>query len=294
MLPCRPLSLARSQALISAGSKEISSRWDRKGLLRVKIYDFALYVNPSHVSATLTSHQPQEIAAAPHAETLPQSRCCDPTSDAHQRRRRFRFALRRPAPADQQGPQSTHACMRPPATRPRQHLRPKLQSAPLTDRVRAAAPQVEMSVCVRPARDLPLLMLRAEYSRILRRRMHAVGGSPDDAALRALLSYFRAAALPAAATRRGCIRRGTLVQISRARSGHLCATADGAPVATVHSPKLCEAVFDLYLGDAPVCRKAQAQARVALEHMLRRHAYDAPAAATPASTLPSNRLQDAV
>lgn len=140
--------------------------------------------------------------------------------------------------------------------------------AGLTDRVRAATGQVEMSLCVRPARDLPLLMLRSEYSRILRKRMHAVGGSQDDAALRTLLSYFNAAALAPTATRRGCVRRGTVVVFSRSRSSHLRATAEGVPIATVHSPKLCEAVFDLYLGASPVCPGAKAEAHAALESML--------------------------
>lgn len=278
--------LSPLKALISAGSKDLSSKWGRKGLLRVKIYDFALYVNPRHVSASVTSHRRQDRSGAPHAHPQPRCSCNDTTSDTEQRSRRFSFALRRPALADHHHPQSTHACICSPPTR-RQHQQPVVQSTALTDRVRAATPQVEMSVCVRTARDLPLLMLRAEYTRILRRRMNAVGGSPDDAALRALLSYFRASALPQAATRRGCVRRGTVMQFSRARSGHLCATANGAPVATVHSPKLCEAVFDLYLGDAPVCGEAKAQAHVALEHMLGTH--DAPSAPTFTPRLPSRR-----
>lgn len=146
-----------------------------------------------------------------------------------------------------------------------------------------------MSLTVRPSRDLPLMMLRAEYSRILRRRMHAVGGSADDAALRTLLSYFNAQLLPARATRRGCIRRGCVILFSRAQSGHLRTTADGAPIATVHSPKLCEAVFDLYLGEQPVCQSAKDEAREALERMLRTRR--APGAASLRPAVPSSPLQ---
>ena len=160
-----------------------------------------------------------------------------------------------------------------------------MASQGLTDRVRAASDQVEMSLCVRPARDLPLLMLRSEYSRILRKRMHAVGGSPEDPGLRTLLSYFKAAALPAAAMRRGCVRRGTVMVFSRSRSGWLRATAAGTPVATVLSPKLCEAVFDLYLGEAPVCARAKAEARTAFEALIGiQHA------AVPLAAVPSHRL----
>ena len=48
---------------------------------------------------------------------------------------------------------------------------------------------------------------------------------------------------------------------SRSKSGNLTTTADGALVATVQSPKLCEAVFDLYLGQSPVCKKARDTAK---------------------------------
>lgn len=48
---------------------------------------------------------------------------------------------------------------------------------------------------------------------------------------------------------------------SRSKSGNLTTTADGALVATVQSPKLCEAVFDLYLGSHPVCKKARDTAK---------------------------------
>lgn len=257
------------QTLISSGSKDIVPKWDRQGILRVKVYDFALYTNPSHVSATFSSQQLHETAAAHEADS-------QALTEAQRPRSRRRLIFRRLPGYGLRGAASTRA----PA------------QTSLTSQVRAAAGDVSMSLYVRPARDLPLLMLRAEHGRVLRRRMRAVGGSPDDPALRALLSCFNAAALPAGATRRGCVRRGSALLFSRSRSGRLCATADGAAVATVHSPKLCEAVFDLYLGEAPVCRKAKAQARAALERMLGMHVT--PCAAGAPSTMPTRRLQVAV
>lgn len=55
---------------------------------------------------------------------------------------------------------------------------------------------------------------------------------------------------------------------SRSKSGNLTTTADGALVATVQSPKLCEAVFDLYLGKSPVCKKARDIAKEKYEGMV--------------------------
>lgn len=48
---------------------------------------------------------------------------------------------------------------------------------------------------------------------------------------------------------------------SRSKSGMLTTTADGALITTVQSSKLCEAVFDLYLGSNPVCKKARDTAK---------------------------------
>lgn len=82
------------------------------------------------------------------------------------------------------------------------------------------------------------------------------------------MAYFDAAALPPSVTRNGCIRKGTTLHFARSRRGALTATADGRPLTTVTSPKLCAAVFDLYLGDEPVCRKARAEAGASLQRML--------------------------
>lgn len=50
-----------------------------------------------------------------------------------------------------------------------------------------------MSLVVRASRNLPLGLMKGEYERILRRRLAAVGGHPDDAALKAMLTSFRCA-----------------------------------------------------------------------------------------------------
>ena len=54
-------------------------------------------------------------------------------------------------------------------------------------------PTPAIAVCqvVRASRNLPLTLMKGEYERILRRRLTAVGGSPDDAALQEMLSSFR-------------------------------------------------------------------------------------------------------
>ena len=67
---------------------------------------------------------------------------------------------------------------------------------------------IEMSLMVRAARNLPIRLLAKEYERILKRRLRVVGGSPNDPALRAMLQHFRCLVLtllrPAAGTTLEC------------------------------------------------------------------------------------------
>lgn len=125
------------------------------------------------------------------------------------------------------------------------------------------------SLTVRPARDLPLDVMAAEYNRILRKRMTMNGWDPEDAALKVLIKFFDPAALPpGSTTRRGHIKKDTALSFCRSKAGTLTAVADGSVLATVSSQKLCEAVFDLYLGENPVCKKAKLTAGRTLTEML--------------------------
>ena len=53
------------------------------------------------------------------------------------------------------------------------------------------------------------------------------------------------------------MRKGTLLVFKRESGGRLRARANDHDLADVSSSKLCQAVFDLYLGDQPVSRKAK-------------------------------------
>lgn len=123
-----------------------------------------------------------------------------------------------------------------------------------------SAVDVEMSLVVRATRNLPIRLLRAEYSRILRRRLRSVGGSPDDPALEAVLSAFREEALPAAIKTGSSVKKGTTLTFVKRADGSLTAAADGHAISSVQSATLCAAVFDLYIGDSPVSKKSRTTA----------------------------------
>lgn len=55
----------------------------------------------------------------------------------------------------------------------------------------------------------------------------------------------------------GSVKKGTLLVFRREGGGRLSAQANEHELANVQSSKLCQAVFDLYLGDQPVSRKAK-------------------------------------
>jgi hypothetical protein len=224
------------QDLTATGSKQWGTWWDGRGLLKVKIYDFAIYTNVQQL-AHACPHTPR--ATAPILPPAAGANNADATTPPPRLRLR-RLRMHR---ADTAG-----AC------------------AGICKDVGGNL-AVEMSLCVRPARDLPLTIMRSEYKRILQKRLKALGGNPEDPSLHSLMAYFDPALLPATATRGGCIRKGTVLNFSRSRRGSLSVDVEGMALTTVDSRKLCEAVFDLYLGDAPVCRKARAAASDSLQAM---------------------------
>lgn len=118
--------------------------------------------------------------------------------------------------------------------------------------------------------------------------MLQVGGAPHDPALEEVVTYFTAARLPrevltggggnssssnavaaggstpssspSPATSGLSVRKGSTISFSRRAGGTLVASAGGCVLGQVVSPKVCEALFDLYLGDMPVSKKAKVSA----------------------------------
>lgn len=127
-----------------------------------------------------------------------------------------------------------------------------------------SADDVPKTLLVRTRRALPLPLMKAEYARILTRRIALVGGDPSDTALTELIGLFRSDVLPPSARGpAGMVRAGTVLEFGRAPGGRLTVSLDGVRLADVASPPLAAAVFDIYLGaDLPCCPAAQAAAAV--------------------------------
>lgn len=195
--------------LIAIGSRQWGNWWDGRGLLKVRIYDFAVYVDPAQARKALGQGQ----------------------------------GWRRGARARKQ------------------------QQLGMADQLKAH-PGVPMSLTIRAARNLPLPMLSDEFERILQRRHEKVGGASDDPALREVLSYFSRERLPSAVVQGDAVRKGASITFSRSPGGELITQAGGAMVGRVVSPKVCEALFDLYLGEQPVSKRAKAAAGDALVRLL--------------------------
>lgn len=133
-----------------------------------------------------------------------------------------------------------------------------------------------MSLMVRASRNLPIKLLAKEYERILRRRIVKVGGSQTDVALAQMLNTFKEENLPESVKQGGSVKKGTLLAFVKHGSGTMTAKADGTALVTVNSPKLCQAVFDLYLGDQPVSVESRAAAGSAVMGMMGALAYQTP------------------
>lgn len=135
-----------------------------------------------------------------------------------------------------------------------------------------------MSLMVRASRNLPIKLLSKEYERILRRRLQRVGGSGSqtDAALAQMLASFKEENLPDSVKQGGSVKKGTVLAFVKHGPGTLIAKADGKNLITITSPKLCQAVFDLYLGDQPVSAESRQAAGVAVMGMMGAFAYQTP------------------
>lgn len=134
-----------------------------------------------------------------------------------------------------------------------------------------------MSLMVRASRNLPIKLLAKEYERILKRRIQKVGGSQTDTALTLMLKSFDEKALPDNIKQGGSVKKGTLLTFTKQGSGTMTARANGQELLTVESPKLCQAVFDLYLGDQPVSKESQQAAGDAVMGMIGSIPYYSPA-----------------
>lgn len=186
------------QALLTVGSRRWGNWWDGRGLLKIKIYDFAIYVDGQKAHDSL-------------------SRGCS---------RPFR-------------------------------LRRKFRKTDTHDIANEIGQHVPMSIMVRASRNIPVDKLNQEYEKILERRICKVGGTPQDPALREMLSWLTEGALPRHALDGGAVRAGAALTFERLPGGELRARVGGKEIGRVRSDKLCSALFDLYLGEQPVSSKAK-------------------------------------
>ena len=135
---------------------------------------------------------------------------------------------------------------------------------------------IDMSLMVRASRNLPIKLLSKEYERILRRRLQRVGGLQNDAALAQMLASFKEESLPDSVKQGGSVKKGTVLAFVKQGPGTLTAKADGKKLVTITSPKLCQAVFDLYLGDQPVSAESRQAAGMAVMGMMGAIEYQRP------------------
>jgi hypothetical protein len=70
----------------------------------------------------------------------------------------------------------------------------------------------------------------------------------------------REEALPAGIKDGRSVRKGTVLTFTRDGGGTLAAHADAHELVKVQSKPLCAAIFDLYIGEQPVSKKARAVA----------------------------------
>ncbi|GLC47512.1 hypothetical protein PLESTB_001805100 [Pleodorina starrii] len=267
------------QHLLAVGSRQWGSGgwWDGRGLLRVKIYDFAIYADPAKAAHALRSAAESSAGGSRIGRQL---------------------GCGGDAAASSSGSSSGGG-----------------GGGCASDLLVSPSSRVDMSLTIRACRNLPLHMLSQEFERVLQRRHEKAGGRPDDPALQELLSYFSRERLPEhvvvlspahntpasasssansasssddpttiSSSSSSCssggdasVRKGATITFSRSPCGSLVTEAGGRVLGVVHSPALATALFDLYLGDQPVSKRAKAAAGAALLDMAAAGGWGRPA-----------------
>ncbi|CAD7699564.1 unnamed protein product [Ostreobium quekettii] len=187
----------RCQALATVGCRYWGNWLDGRGLLKVKVYEFAIYMDKDQMRQS-------ELGRA----------------------LRSRDSCSELVPEDYQ----------------------KLRSSS----------DVDMSLVLRTSRSLPLKLVASEYERILKKRLVTVGGQPSDPQLKYMLSHLEDENVPQKCkSRSGHVRKGTTLTFKKYKNGHMKTFAGDVELGSIHSAKVCAALFDLYLGEQPVCKDAK-------------------------------------
>lgn len=183
---------AKKQNLLTVGTRHWGNWWDGRGLLGVRLYDFAIYIDGQE------ARQSAGPAITSTGRRVP--------SDLYQRLRSGQFG--------------------------------------------------NMSIVLRASRSLPLHLLSQEFERILQRRLQRVGGNPEDPALASFLDCFSEDRVPSTAKEGTSVKKGSTITFIR-KGGELVTATDGIVLGQLQSTKLGDALFDLYLGEEPVSKKAR-------------------------------------
>lgn len=72
------------------------------------------------------------------------------------------------------------------------------------------------------------------------------------------------------------VRKGTVLMFTRDQAGYLSAKADHHDLITVQSKPLCDAIFDLYIGDQPVSKKAKRMTGESFARLVTSDSYTPP------------------
>ncbi|KAF6255920.1 hypothetical protein COO60DRAFT_164720 [Scenedesmus sp. NREL 46B-D3] len=285
----------RPQQLLTVGSRNWGNWWDGRGLLRVKIYDFAIYVDGEQaerfVPTVFSSSSSSSSSGSGGATPSLLNSATAVTGEQQQQPRGMLQRLQQLRSQHQHrdgagsGPAAAPHAAASSSSSSSSSSSGGAQVDQLPDLLTSRRSAVAMSLILRAARDVPLQLLSEEYEKVLKRRLARAGGSASDAAaLQQLLASFtdqhrlppavragssssgsagagvselEAAAPAGGGASGGSVAKGAMLVFERSGDGAVTARVGPHVLGAVHSPKLAEALFDLYLGDQPVSKSAK-------------------------------------
>eukprot|EP01024_Parvocaulis_polyphysoides_P016744 TRINITY_DN17438_c0_g1_i2.p1 TRINITY_DN17438_c0_g1~~TRINITY_DN17438_c0_g1_i2.p1 ORF type:complete len:274 (+),score=17.06 TRINITY_DN17438_c0_g1_i2:519-1340(+) len=116
---------------------------------------------------------------------------------------------------------------------------------------------VPMTLMLRAQRPLPVSILQKELGEVLSRRIVQVSRSEGDSGLNRFLKMLQIDNIPIHCLNGQNLTKGTTVAFQRDVDGKLTLRCGSRSLGQLQGVPVTAALFDLYLGDQPVCKKAR-------------------------------------
>eukprot|EP01025_Chloroclados_australasicus_P062631 TRINITY_DN8227_c0_g1_i1.p1 TRINITY_DN8227_c0_g1~~TRINITY_DN8227_c0_g1_i1.p1 ORF type:complete len:372 (-),score=8.16 TRINITY_DN8227_c0_g1_i1:549-1532(-) len=140
-----------------------------------------------------------------------------------------------------------------------------------TQQLITTSPKISMTLMLRAQRPLPVSLLQKELGEILSRRLEKFNNflplSRRPSSLEGFLKLLMIDNIPSHCLKGTSLLKGTTVAFQREDNGKLTLRCGQTCLGSVQGVDVSNALFDLYLGDQPVCARARTRVAQSVQRM---------------------------